>query len=124
MDRKALLLFAAAIPLGLGGGYAWSVMGSASAKQAKVPKEATIALPKSPEEEPAALDQEWASRAVGDPAPAAAATTTASSDTSVHYSGCNEVRAAGKAPLHSGDPGYRTDMDGDGDRIACEPIRR
>jgi hypothetical protein len=125
MDRKALLLCAAAIPLGLAGGYAWSVMGSSSAKQAKVPKEATIALPRSPEEEPAALDQEWASRAVDDPAPAATATTTtASSDTSVHYSGCNEVRAAGKAPLHSGDPGYRTDMDGDGDGVACEPIRR
>jgi hypothetical protein len=122
MDRKALLLCAAAIPLGLAGGYAWSVMGSASAKQAKLPKEATIALPKSPEEEPAALDQEWASRAVDDPAPApAAAAATASTGTSVYYSGCNEVRAAGKAPLHSGDPGYRVEMDGDGDGVACEP---
>ena len=40
---------------------------------------------------------------------------------SVHYPGCNEVRAAGKAPLRYGEPGYRTDMDGDGDGIACEP---
>ncbi|MEW6576194.1 MAG: excalibur calcium-binding domain-containing protein [Pseudomonadota bacterium] len=40
---------------------------------------------------------------------------------SVYYSGCNEVRAAGKAPLYSGDPGYREGMDGDGDGIACEP---
>lgn len=39
---------------------------------------------------------------------------------SVTYSGCNEVRAAGKAPLHAGQPGYRETMDGDGDGIACE----
>jgi hypothetical protein len=39
----------------------------------------------------------------------------------VHYSGCNEVRALGKAPLYRGQPGYSTDMDGDLDGIACEP---
>ena len=42
---------------------------------------------------------------------------------SVTYSGCNEVRALGKAPLRYGEPGYRSDMDGDGDGVACEPIR-
>ena len=42
---------------------------------------------------------------------------------SVYYSGCNEVRALGKAPLYAGQPGYREDMDGDGDGIACEPHR-
>jgi hypothetical protein len=42
---------------------------------------------------------------------------------SVYYSGCNEVRAAGKAPLYRGDPGFRDGMDGDGDGIACEPYR-
>jgi hypothetical protein len=42
----------------------------------------------------------------------------------VHYSGCNEVRAAGLAPLYRGQPGYRVDMDGDLDGIACEPHRR
>lgn len=40
---------------------------------------------------------------------------------SVTYSGCNEVRAAGKAPIYAGQPGYRDTMDGDGDGIACEP---
>ena len=40
---------------------------------------------------------------------------------SISYSGCNEVRAAGKAPLRAGEPGYREEMDGDGDGIACEP---
>ncbi|WP_205214971.1 MULTISPECIES: excalibur calcium-binding domain-containing protein [Sphingomonas] len=38
----------------------------------------------------------------------------------VYYRGCREAEAAGAAPLHRGDPGYREDMDGDGDGIACE----
>ena len=43
---------------------------------------------------------------------------------SLTYSGCNEVRAAGKAPIRAGEPGYRSEMDGDGDGIACEPHPR
>lgn len=39
---------------------------------------------------------------------------------SVFYSGCNQARAAGAAPLHRGTPGYRPEMDGDSDGIACE----
>lgn len=39
---------------------------------------------------------------------------------SVHYAGCHQVRASGKAPLRFGEPGYREDMDGDGDGMACE----
>jgi Excalibur calcium-binding domain len=42
----------------------------------------------------------------------------------VYYPGCNAVRALGKAPLYVGDPGYREEMDGDGDGIACEPFRQ
>ena len=41
----------------------------------------------------------------------------------VYFSGCNEVRAAGLAPLFRGQPGYRRGMDGDDDGIACEPYR-
>ncbi len=42
---------------------------------------------------------------------------------SVYYSRCDEARAAGKAPIDAGQPGYREGLDGDGDGIACEPIR-
>ena len=42
---------------------------------------------------------------------------------SVYYSGCNEVRAAGRAPLYAGQPGYREGLDGDSDGVACEPYR-
>ncbi|WP_236340956.1 MBL fold metallo-hydrolase [Paenibacillus plantiphilus] len=38
----------------------------------------------------------------------------------VVYKNCREVRAAGKAPLHKGDPGYSTKLDGDRDGVACE----
>lgn len=44
-------------------------------------------------------------------------------ENSVNYSGCNEARAAGAAPIYAGQPGYRANMDGDSDGIACEPYR-
>ena len=44
-------------------------------------------------------------------------------ESSVRYSGCDEARAAGAAPIYDGEPGYRKGMDGDGDGIACEPYR-
>ncbi len=38
-----------------------------------------------------------------------------------NWSGCNAARAAGTAPIYAGEPGFRSDMDGDSDGIACEP---
>ncbi len=37
-----------------------------------------------------------------------------------YYANCAAARAAGVAPLHRGDPGYSSKLDGDGDGIACE----
>jgi hypothetical protein len=48
-----------------------------------------------------------------DPAPPATGGT-------VYYKDCAEARAAGAAPIHRGDPGYRAGLDRDGDGIACE----
>jgi hypothetical protein len=39
---------------------------------------------------------------------------------SVYYKNCAAARAAGAAPLYRGQPGYRDDMDGDQDGVACE----
>ncbi|MGH3571507.1 MAG: excalibur calcium-binding domain-containing protein [Pseudonocardiaceae bacterium] len=39
---------------------------------------------------------------------------------SPYYANCAAARAAGVAPLHKGDPGYRSGLDRDGDGIACE----
>lgn len=41
----------------------------------------------------------------------------------VFYRNCTEARAAGAAPLRRGQSGYRPQMDGDGDGVACEPYR-
>jgi len=47
-------------------------------------------------------------------------TTTEKAKENVTYNSCAEVRAAGKAPLKRGDPGYSSKLDRDGDGIACE----
>jgi hypothetical protein len=51
------------------------------------------------------------------PAPAPARTTPAAG---VYYVNCTAVRAAGKAPLYRGQPGYRPALDRDNDGVACE----
>jgi hypothetical protein len=38
----------------------------------------------------------------------------------VYYANCDAVRAAGVAPLHRGEPGYRSGLDRDRDGFACE----
>lgn len=39
---------------------------------------------------------------------------------SVYYSSCAAAKAAGAAPLHAGEPGYRPALDGDRDGVACD----
>lgn len=39
---------------------------------------------------------------------------------SAYYKNCAAVRAAGAAPLHTDDSGYRAGLDRDGDGTACE----
>jgi hypothetical protein len=38
----------------------------------------------------------------------------------VFYATCAQARAAGAAPLRAGQPGYRIELDRDGDGLACE----
>ncbi|MBN9745883.1 hypothetical protein DMP23_33195 [Amycolatopsis sp. A1MSW2902] len=38
----------------------------------------------------------------------------------VYYKNCAAAKAAGAAPLHVGEPGYRSGLDRDGDGVACE----
>ncbi|CAM3526579.1 phospholipase D-like domain-containing protein [Paenibacillus lupini] len=46
--------------------------------------------------------------------------TTPPASSNVVYANCSAVKAAGKAPIRKGDPGYSTKLDKDGDGIACE----
>ncbi len=41
-------------------------------------------------------------------------------DADVSYPNCAAARAAGAAPIHVGEPGYRPELDRDGDGVACE----
>lgn len=109
---RAVLIILAAVLFGLAGGYAWSAMQS-TPQHVRVPKAVDATPPPLPA---SAQDQQWTARADD----SAAAEPKVAAQT-VHYAGCNEVRAAGKAPLHSEDPGYSPEMDDDGDGIACEP---
>jgi hypothetical protein len=40
-----------------------------------------------------------------------------------YYPNCRAAWDAGHAPIFRGQPGYREELDGDSDGIACEPIR-
>jgi hypothetical protein len=132
MDAKAILLGAAMV--GGIGGYGWSALQPADA--GPVPAARPQAAPgadiaRGPRTiiadaaVPDASDREWASR-VDDRGAGqlVAPARNRAVERSAYYSGCNEVRAAGKAPLYAGQPGYRSEMDGDGDGIACEARRR
>lgn len=81
----------------------------------------------SPEPEPAQQPVEQAPAPVSDPVPVqeapvqqAPAPVVAAPDASVTYANCDAVRAAGKAPIRAGDPGYSYKLDRDQDGIGCE----
>lgn len=54
------------------------------------------------------------------PAVQPTATTPPAPAKTVYYANCAAARAAGVAPLHRGEPGYRSALDRDNDGIACE----
>ncbi|MDD9270220.1 thermonuclease family protein [Paenibacillus sp. GCM10023248] len=47
-------------------------------------------------------------------------TKAPATNSNVSYPNCSAVKAAGKAPLHRGDPGYSSKLDRDNDGVACE----
>lgn len=70
--------------------------------------------------EPAAPAPAASAPAPAAPAPAAPAPAAPAAPADVYYKNCDAVRAAGKAPLYRGQPGYDSHLDRDGDGIACE----
>lgn len=46
--------------------------------------------------------------------------TVAPAPANTFYANCSAVKAAGAAPIYSGDPGYSRKLDRDGDGVACE----
>jgi len=72
---------------------------------------------------PAITDRADAQRRRDTRSTANAQQAASTSRDAVYYRNCTEARAAGVAPLYRGQPGYRPQMDGDLDGIACEPYR-
>lgn len=64
----------------------------------------------------------WAPARTHDPSelPRYPVATTGGATPIPHYSNCAAVRAAGAAPIRRGQPGYRSELDRDGDGIACD----
>lgn len=118
---RAVQILIAALILGLAGGYAWSAL-TPRKTQVQIPRAAYAIPPDAPQ---SASDKEWAERAQEKDPPAIEQDRAdpAAVEQSVYYANCNEARAAGKAPLRTGEPGYRSALDADGDGIACEPYR-
>lgn len=52
--------------------------------------------------------------------PPAPRPTTPKPKPATYYASCAAAKAAGAAPLHRGEPGYRKGLDRDGDGVACE----
>ncbi|WKG13493.1 excalibur calcium-binding domain-containing protein [Nocardia sp. PE-7] len=53
------------------------------------------------------------------PTPRAGATAP-QTPASAYYKNCEAARAAGAAPIHIGEPGYRPELDRNKDGVACE----
>ncbi|WP_221091181.1 thermonuclease family protein [Deinococcus aquaedulcis] len=87
-----------------------------SAQQAKAAKKGVYA---GTYQDPWAYRQNPSNPATaGTPRPSTPATPPAPSN--ISYANCAAVRAAGKAPLLRGQPGYAPKLDRDGDGVACE----
>jgi hypothetical protein len=80
--------------------------------------QATIEPTPTPTPEPTQPKTSEPSKTTPTPTEPSSAPTTTS--TAVVYKNCAEVRAAGKAPLRRGDPGYSAELDNNGDGTACE----
>ncbi len=80
------------------------------------PDSTTASTPAAPEAPETPTTPTTPAAATGAPPPSPAAP---SAPTSV-YGSCDEVRAAGKAPIRRGDPGFTPSLDRDGDGTGCE----
>ena len=75
--------------------------------------------PAGPAPAPAPVEPQPAPPAAAPPPPADAAPAPAA-PAALYFANCAAARASGAAPLRAGQPGYREQMDGDRDGVACE----
>lgn len=94
-----------------------------AAAEAKAKKEAerkaeAAAAAKEAAAERAAVDA--AAKELAEQRAEAESFTEDTAGSSAYYANCTAVRAAGAAPIYSGDPGYSRKLDRDGDGVGCE----
>lgn len=87
---------------------------AAQAEAARVAAEQAAAQQAAAAAAAAAAAQAEADRAAAARAPVAAAPSSTS------FENCTAVRAAGRAPIYAGQPGYARHLDRDGDGVGCE----
>ncbi|WP_345611416.1 excalibur calcium-binding domain-containing protein [Pseudonocardia adelaidensis] len=80
---------------------------------------ATPAAPAAPAAEPEPAPAPRPQAVVQQPAPRSEPVREEPSS-AAYFKNCAAARAAGAAPLHRGDPGYRAGLDRDDDGVACE----
>ena len=56
--------------------------------------------------------------------PASRAVAVAFPSQETYYQTCREAFQDGRSNIHRGEPGYRPELDADGDGFACEPFLR
>lgn len=93
---RVVLFLMAAVLFGLTGGYAWSQWSKPSAAQVVTARAQAV---------PSAKPGQ----------------TKAEIEESEYYPDCAAANAAGKGPLYEGQPGYRKELDPDGDGMTCIP---
>ncbi|WP_370932618.1 excalibur calcium-binding domain-containing protein [Amycolatopsis sp. cg13] len=76
--------------------------------------------PAPPKETPAPPPAPRTSEQAAPPPPPVEDAPEPEQPSAAYYKNCAAAKAAGVAPLHRGDPGYRPALDRDGDGIACE----
>lgn len=91
---RTFLLILAALILGLGGGYLWS-------KESRPTPAEAMNTAKAPSAKPGQTAHEI--------------------EETGYYADCDAAEKAGKSPLWTGQPGYRKELDPDGDGLACTP---
>lgn len=92
---------------------------AATLDQRSADLDATAAGLAAREADVAAREAAAASR-TGSSSSSSGTTSGGSSGGSTYYANCDAARAAGAAPVHVGDPGYRAGLDRDGDGVGCE----
>lgn len=105
--------------------YPSGLTSSAAAPSSAAPTPAPSATPtpqpsKTQTTTPAPAAPAPAAPAPAAPAPVVTTPPPAAGDGDVYYKNCDAVRAAGKAPLYAGQPGYSLKLDRDKDGVACE----